>query len=348
MWNFSFLTYAERSLIGPHFSTASLGYAFAENHYLLQLASFGGLAALNAAVAVGAGIVALLCSRKTRGAAMATALVLFTVTLTLPLFAPKAIPEGTTVSVVLIQTDVAVGQVTTHDTFESLTTRAHATYPDATLIILPEERSLEPAFRSDSDHKNFFRSTFGSTDTLIVHSQHEAFKGGMQNALVYTDGQGSQRGKYRKMFLMPGGEYMPYLMTAVFSLRPDTGLGKYMERLPTERLEPTGLVTVPLKGHTLGGLICSDVLSPQLYRFLVREHGATVLINSANPAWFHHSQSLFDKTIQMAKVHAVQNRTYYLQSSNGSPAFAIDPYGTIAAMTTGNGTQLIEVVLPGI
>lgn len=349
MWNFSFLTYAERSLLGPHFSTVSLGYAFAENHYLLQLASFGGLAALNACVAGMAGVFALILTKPTRGAALAIALSILAVCMLAPLAAPAAKNHGAPLRTVLVQTDIPVGHTApVADSFTSIVTRAHKEYPHAQLIILPEERLLEPTFKNETEHRSFFTNLFAGTETVIIYSEHEAYGSGVQNALIYTDAQGRRLGKYRKMFLMPGGEYMPYLMTAVFSLRPDSGLGKYMERLPSERLEPSGLVTVPFKGHVLGGLICSDLLSPQLYRFLVREHGATLLINSANPAWFHYSQSLFDKTIQMAKVHAVQNRAYYLQSSNGSPAFAIDPYGTITAMTTGNGTQLIEVTVPGM
>ncbi len=348
MWNFSFLTYAERSLLGPHFSTVSLGYALAENHYVLQLAAFGGVAALNAAVAVGAGFTALLLARKERTAAMTFALCLVLVCLTLPLVAPRPLLKGAPMSVVLIQTDIAVGQTEAVGlSFTELVRKAHDTYPKASLIVLPEERLLEPTFTSLEAKKRFFKDTFGRDDVVVVHSEHEVFGKGMQNALIYVSAQGGQLGKYRKMFLMPGGEYMPYLMTAVFSLRPDHGLGNYMDRLPSMRIEPSGLVTVPFKGHVLGGLICSDVLSPQLYRFLVREHGATLLINSANPAWFHHSRALFDKTIQMAKVHAVENRTYYLQSSNGSPAFAVDPYGSVRAMTTGPDTQLLEVAIPG-
>lgn len=348
MWNFSFLTYADRSLLGPHFSTASLGYPLAENGYVLQLASFGGLAALNAGVAVGAGMIALLLARQWRSAAFTASCVLGIICLLLPLFAPSSRFTGTPLTITIVQTDIPVGWTTpTDESFVSILRQAKTQNPSADIIVIPEERLLEPAFVSEHQSRAFFKETFGTSTPLIIHSEHEPHGTGFQNALVYQDATGTRLGKYRKMFLMPGGEYMPYLMTAVFSFRPDSGLGKYMDRLPNERLAPSGLVAIPYKDHRIGGLICSDVLSPQLYRFLVREHGADVLVNSANPAWFHNSKILFDKTVQMAKTHAVANRTYYLQSSNGSPAFAIGPDGRVIAMTHGTGTQMISVTIGG-
>jgi apolipoprotein N-acyltransferase len=107
----------------------------------------------------------------------------------------------------------------------------------------------------------------------------------------------------------------------------------------------TDLIAVPFKDSVVGGLVCSDFLSPVLNRELAHLHGATVLVNSANPAWFHDSRILYTKTIQVSKVHAVQNRAYYLQASNGSPSFAIDPTGKIIAETAWKETTVLPVDL---
>ncbi len=351
MWSFSLLTFADRSFYGPHFSAPSLGYAFAENHYLLQIADGGGIYFLNFAVALTAAVCITLPSIRKHVRSIETiSLAVLCLVLLIPLAHTQAkARHGSDLKAVLISTDLPVGvaEVPPHQ-YQTLLTTAARTFPEATLFILPEEKRLEPTFPNEQDKATFLKEVFGNRDIRIVSGIHLPGKDrGYDAALTYETVTGERLGTYIKRFLMPGGEYMPTLMRMVFSLRPDSGLGWYMNSLPERRNVQGELPTASFEGHILGGLICSDFLSPHLYRELSVQGHADILINIANPAWFHHSRILFDKTVAIAKVHAVQNRAYYLQSTNGAPAFAINPEGHIIGMSAWGGTSMLEVAVTG-
>ena len=355
MWSFSLLTFADRSFYGPHFSAPSLGYALAENHYLLQIAQGGGIHFLNFTTALIGAVFASLILWRTNTSQMIRSLhsvapAVLLLVLIYPLVQPPPAPRTVEpLEAVLVATYIPVGRAEVPpNEYELLLENIVDSYPNAGVIILPEEKRLEPTYKDPKEKQVFLSSLFGSSKRLIISGEHVAATDrGLEAALTYETETGARLGMYRKRFLMPGGEYMPTIMGLGFSLRPDKGLGKFINSLPERRSERVDLPTASYQGRIFGGLICSDFLSPHLYRELaVRQH-ADVLVNIANPAWFHGSRILFDKTVQVAKVHAVQNRAHYLQSTNGAPAFAIDPTGTVIGMTTWNEKELLSVHLPG-
>lgn len=348
MWGFSILTYADRGLLGPHFSATSIGYPLAENPYLLQLAEGGGVFFLNGVTALIA-LVGVAALRRTGDRALHTdrigasfALILI---LLVPLVSGYQARAYEPLVTALIATDIPVGTVGGENRFKEVLERAVAEVPDADLIVLPEEFRLNPPFTSADEKQAYFSGLFEGRDVLVVSGKHvPAHKSpGFDITLLFDDETGATRGTYVKRFLMPGGEYMPHAMLAVFKLAPDSGLSRYLNSIPQIAPERTELVAVPLGERVVGGLVCSDFLSPQLNRELAVRHGANVLVNSANPAWFHYSPSLYTKTLQVSKVHAVQNRAYYLQASNGAPAFAINPKGELVAESSWRQTSVTRV-----
>ena len=99
------------------------------------------------------------------------------------------------------------------------------------------------------------------------------------------------------------------------------------------------------QGVKIGGLLCSDLFSPYLYRSLVREQGAEVLVNLANHFWFHSSRTLFWKMVQMARVHAVWNRRTLIISNNMSPSLVIGPMGETVAESPWGGRGVMYLTL---
>ena len=108
----------------------------------------------------------------------------------------------------------------------------------------------------------------------------------------------------------------------------------------------TKVKAVPYKNAVIGSLLCSEILSPQLYRDLVKNQDANILINLSHTSWFNGSKSLFNKMKQMAKVHAVQNRTYFIQTSNGLPSFVLDYNGKTVMETNQGETKIIYIDIP--
>jgi len=340
MWGFSLYTYEERSLMGAHFSSSALGYPLAEQSYLLQIAEGGGVHLLNFTVALMGALIAYLLTRQTdagvrhlRGAYV-TLLILMTL-LAYPLVQSPRTYSGEPLEVGLLTTDiplVAKNRQSTQVYLDSLTSVV-TTLPTVDVVILPEEISLEPSFKDAEEKRTALQSIFGDRDVLILSSNHIITDSDFTLTLSYDMTSGEHLGAYSKMFLMPGGEYMPYLMTLGFSLAPDVAFARHESSLKRRALPGKDVTAVPYKGWTIGGLICSDFLSPELYSRTATVYGANILVNLANPAWFHHSTLLYEKTRQIAKVHAVQNRAYFLQASNGSPSYAIDPEGEVIAET---------------
>jgi apolipoprotein N-acyltransferase len=269
---------------------------------------------------------------------LSTAFILFAVML-VPLVRDYDIPEQEKLTAALIATDIPVGPAGGENRY--------IVVPAADIIVLPEEFRLNPPFADAHEKRVYFESLFHGRDVLVMSGNHVPAQNspGYDIALLFDDESGTTLGTYMKRFLMPGGEYMPHAMLAVFQLAPDSGITRYLGSIPQIAPEPTDLVAVPFGNRTVGGLICSDFLSPQLNRALSTRHGANVLINSANPAWFHHSPILYTKTLQVSKTHAVQNRAYYLQASNGAPAFAIDPEGNVIAESAWRQTSVTRVEL---
>jgi apolipoprotein N-acyltransferase len=141
-----------------------------------------------------------------------------------------------------------------------------------------------------------------------------------------------------KHFLIPMGEYIPYLYIKAAEV---LGYGKtlsfrqlinYRQHLPGN-----SQVVTSSSGAILGALFCNESLSPTLYRSLTVQ-GATVLVNMASQLWFNGSRRVFAQLQHATQVRAVENDRWLVQADNVAPAYVVDNYGRIAAQTAW-GTQ---------
>ncbi len=347
MWAFALLTYAERSLMGPHFSATAFGYPLAENPYLLQMAEGGGLLFLNFAVALMGALVAfaLLGVPRIRTGLIAVGLLLACL-LAYPLLERTDGSASAPLPVALYASDFPLG-VPREDRTEaylSALRRVREAAPEAELVVLPEAFQLEPAFASDEERRAATLAALEGRDPVIASASHEANGHDFSLVLSFDQASGARLGSYSKMFLMPGGEYMPYLLEAAFKVAADAGFTRHEKTLAARAMPGDKVGAVYFADRTFAGLVCSDVLSPVLGAE-ARALGADVIVNSANPAWFHDSRTLYEKTLQIAKVQAVAARAYYLYAANGSPSFAIDPQGAVIAETPWGFTGAVRVQL---
>ena len=354
MWSFAILNLGKQSPLGPHFSTSSLGYALTENHYTLQIADFGGIINLNFAVALMGALIALLLALWIRPNAfhtkhaLAVGAVFLLVVAAVPFVHPsplKPIPKEMNIG--LVATDIPIGttRIPAQRYLDILASLASSTVP-IDVAVLSEENGLVSLFPDPEKRQKKLQEIFGSRDVLVMSSGHVQTPDGLSLSLAYDSTQNGVIDSYSKIFLMPGGEYPPYIMTAVFSILGNSRINQYMTQTLVKRISHGHtVVAAPFEGSKIGGLLCSDILSPVLYRELVVAKGANVLVNIGDPSWFHHSRLLYMKTVEAAKMHAVQNRTYLVQAADGAPSFAIDPYGNIIAESPWNwkGTLMVHI-----
>ena len=358
MWSFAIATWAPQSLLGPHFSPAAFGYALTEQSFLLQLAHPWGLDALNFAIAFVAGLLAVIpdVAREPR---MRPAFAVQSACLLALLFYAGFVAESDAfqppgkLRVAIVSENVAdVRDQTSHAATADLLSRAAAVRPAVDMVVLPEEIGLASMFLSKNQAEGFYRTHFGTRDVLILNTRNDFFtceeRGPSREykKLVYEGTTAGEVGRYVKHMLMPLGEYAPWAAKPVFSLLRDKELQLHLDDVSSIPAGRQPLKTVKFRGWHIGGLLCSDLLSPMLYRELAIRGQADVLVNLSNPFWFHGSRLLYWKTMQIAKVHAVQNRLPFLLANNTAPSFALDSFGRIVTASGWNCRDVLVLDLP--
>jgi apolipoprotein N-acyltransferase len=143
--------------------------------------------------------------------------------------------------------------------------------------------------------------------------------------------EGRITARYRKMHLVPFGEYVP--------LRPLFTLGgRFAAKLVQEVSDfspGTEHVTGDVDGHRIGGYVCYEAIFPDLVRgFPAR--GAELLVNITNDAWYGTTSAPFQH-LAMAAFRAVENRRYMVRAANTGVTAVVDPRGRVLA-----GTRLFE------
>ena len=158
------------------------------------------------------------------------------------------------------------------------------------------------------------------------------------NAIVTIDSENNEQNRQGKTFLIPGGEYIPYLYKAIliasanfeFIYNHEQGYTVYQSKKP---IEP-----IVIGATKYGVLACSGIIAPEFYRDLVNR-GAEVLVNSASLSTMGIGNDFFDQAMQMARFQAVANSRTLVQSARGKVSYVMNQDGTMVLRTNGEGTQ---------
>lgn len=342
-WAFAIVTYDEQSLFGGHFSVAQIGYPLAENSYLLQAASLGGVFALSSIAALAAYALAMLLVRvgSTRTRVAFGGIVL---ALLFPLAGHLVAPIYGTheIAVAVANTYVPAGSTAGGAEVRAALEDAYASRAD--LVVFPEGIGPDRAWKDPEERRVGVSSAFPEKDALLVSGRYGSARAdGAHAEVLYESAQRGEIARYEKLFLMPMGEYPPAAARAFFSLLGSEVVNDYVATLDKSISKGDRLVAVPWADTTLGALLCSETISPYLFSTLAQQHDARVLMNLENAAWFHGSPTLYAKMRQIGRIHAVANRAWFVQAGNGSPSFVIDPSGRVAAENTWGDTRTLVV-----
>jgi len=315
-----------RGLLFTGFPWLALGYSQAAESPLAGYAPLLGVYGVSLAVAISAGLFALLWqvrwSRQGK-VAVAALLVLW--------IAGAALREvdwtqaaGEPFKVSLVQGNIAqelkFREEKLADTLE--TYRKQVLQSDARLIVLPE--TALPMLRHEvpENYAEILRSHARKNGGDILIGAFERDHGQYYNS-VFTLGTAESQ-SYRKNHLVPFGEFIP--------LRP--ALGWFINEvlsIPMSDLSRGGITQPPLNvaGQKIAVNICyEDVFGEEIIRALPE---ATLLVNVSNDAWYGNSHAAMQHN-QISQMRALETGRMMLRATNTGVTSIIGRDGRIQQM----------------
>jgi apolipoprotein N-acyltransferase len=143
----------------------------------------------------------------------------------------------------------------------------------------------------------------------------------LYNAAFLVKPDGTVGATYRKMQLVPFGEYVPLKNIFFF-------VGPIVDSL--DAFSPgTDPVLLPVGTHTASTAICYEVIFPNLIRRFVND-GSELLTTITNDAWYGRSSAAYQHWEQ-ASMRAIEGGRYLARAANTGISGFVDPYGRVLA-----------------
>lgn len=236
---------------------------------------------------------------------------------------------GTPLRVGLIQGNIAQGEKWKPDTARRIVTTYMAMTRDAVrrgadFVVWPES-STPFIFEDDDAGEAMVRDLarelrvpmlFGSEQVERSPDRVRFF-----NAAFMLTPAGETAAVYRKMHLVPFGEFVP-LKQWLFFVSP------VVERF-TDFSPGTSVVMLPIGAGVASTAICYEVVYPSLIREAVLG-GSQLLTTVTNDAWFGASSAPYQH-FELASMRAIEQGRYLVRAANTGISGVVDPYGRVVA-----------------
>lgn len=154
---------------------------------------------------------------------------------------------------------------------------------------------------------------FGS-DQEIAGPQPELY-----NSAFLVGPDGKTAAVYRKIHLVPWGEFIP-LKEWLFFVSP-------LVDSFTDFSPGTEMVMLPVGSHPTSTAICYEVVYPSLVREAVLG-GSELLTTITNDAWYGHSSAPYQH-FALASMRAIEQGRYLARAANTGISGVVDPYGRV-------------------
>jgi apolipoprotein N-acyltransferase len=159
---------------------------------------------------------------------------------------------------------------------------------------------------------------FGS-DQVIRRQPIETSE--LYNAAYQLSPDGKTTALYRKIKLVPFGEFFPFQKWIAFAAPL------------VQRFVPfsagTGPVILPVGSHRASTAICYEVVFPSLARDAVAA-GSELLTTVTNDGWYGRSSAPYQHW-EMASMRAIEQGRYLARAANTGISGIVDPYGRVLA-----------------
>ena len=320
-----------RSYLFTGFPWELLGYTQATVLPVAQIASLLGVYGLSALVAlVGTSLVLIVFDRTTvrwwmTGLSIA-ALVASVAWGSARMRDDALTREGTPIRVGLVQGNVAQDEKWDRaratgilQTYVGLSRQAAGR--GARFILWPES-ALPFVFEDDALAGDVVRRLAFDTHAFILFGSDQIERGTparYYNSAFLMDPDGTIAAVYRKMHLVPFGEYVPVRRLLFFAAPLVEAVSDFSEG--------DRVVMLPVAGHVASTAICYEVVYPNLARDAVRS-GSQLLTTITNDAWFGRSSAPWQH-VEMASLRAIEEGRYLVRAANTGISGIVDPYGRV-------------------
>jgi apolipoprotein N-acyltransferase len=332
-----------RQYVWAGFPWALLGYSQIRWLEIAQLASITGVYGLSLLLALtGAAAAYLIVTKERRSIAVAMAVAVFVVACAawgrMRLNDGSLVKTGTPVRVAVLQANIAQQDKWNPSLADEITRRyidmtRQALARGATFVIWPES-STPFYFEQDLLRGSAIRrlALEGKATLLIGSDQVEPVTAEpnrekpeerVYNAAFVVKPDGLTGAVYRKMHLVPFGEYVPAQRLLFF-------VGPIVEAV-SAFVPGTEAVLLPVGDHHASTAICYEVIFTSLMRQFVI-NGSELLTTITNDAWYGSSSAPYQHWDQAA-MRSIENGRYLARAANTGISGFVDPYGRVLEKT---------------
>jgi apolipoprotein N-acyltransferase len=143
------------------------------------------------------------------------------------------------------------------------------------------------------------------------------------NSAFLVKADGTTGGVYKKMHLVPFGEYVP-AQKLLFFAAP-------LVQAVSDFSAGDDAALLPVGDHLVSTAICYEVVYPDLVRRFVAG-GSELLTTITNDAWFGPTSAPYQH-FEQASMRAIEEGRYLVRSANTGISGIVDPYGRVIERT---------------
>ncbi len=213
------------------------------------------------------------------------------------------------------------------DTYRELHSRA--INEKAELIVWPET-ALPAALTRDIAIYNYIQELVENTSAYMLIGSNEIGRGELFNSAYLVSPAGMVSEPYRKIHLVPFGEYIPmrWLLSPFFSVMNEFGDFNAGDEYILLNMGEFRIAV---------GICFESVFSSHARNFF--KSGANIYVNITNDGWFLDTAAPRQHLIHSV-IRAVENRTYVIRAANTGISAIISPSGRIL-----KETELLETTV---
>ncbi|MBI2832857.1 MAG: apolipoprotein N-acyltransferase [Acidobacteria bacterium] len=193
----------------------------------------------------------------------------------------------------------------------------------ARFIIWPES-STPFYFEEDALGAGAIRNLARQTGAYVLVGSDQIQRGSQAlyyNAAFLLKPDGQLADVYRKIHLVPFGEYVPLKRLLFFAAPLVESVSDFSAGdIPT---------VLPIDGHWASTAICYEVVYPDLINRFVNA-GSELLTTITNDAWYGRS-SAPHQHFQQASMRSIEQGRYLARAANTGISGIVDPYGRVIA-----------------